>query len=538
MYQVAKMSEEPGKKEEWDYENGLRILYYPVLSSNTVVDSSPSYHRLVDMVEWMDEFCDFPHYWHVLWPKTWDEQEEDPELEDDPRYRYQYSGPIPQHNVENYDNVELLKMRYHVCQPTDMTMCTRELREAINIAEGDTYYDLFINDRPSITPMLNEQMRARKEGDKSLPPTIVQTQIIPRHKKGFGESTQLRTILALLEENTYMLYENNDQKRWMEDIARDYVRPTMIERMQEQAMVQPLGLNYRKIDEVTADVEKQDDPVLINYGSKLYGQRNYQEAWQIVDIMNASGRNIEMQVVTPSMSPWAGDTELEYNEGIDYFNVYEGLTKEEYLRQSAKAKMMIDASKETGFNLTLMEVVYMGALPVVREAGWSKYFYGEDYPFYFNGKKNGAKMAIHVYDNLEEYREEWIPKLRERFKEKFSFDSYIERILTEGSNIREDVTFDDDFFDIPKSYHERYEGNPVQKAVLKALRRVDNPFRMEEFDQEYKDVTENNVELVSPLDGRSPTAHVKYYWLLKKAGVVDLCEDADPLMDKSAIEGV
>lgn len=510
--------------EDWKYDNGLRILVYPVVASSSIMESSPTYHRLCDMIDWMDENVDFPHYFHVLWPK---------EGEDDKRYKYKFENTDARNRIHGYDNVELIPMKFHATQTTDMTMCTRELREVINMGEGQRYYDAIWNDRPGVAPSIMEQVAASRSQERSYPPIINETQIIPREEKSFDTYSQLRTILGIAGPSTFMLYEREDQKQLMENIMRKYLNGETIREIQKNSYGQPPGLNTKMLDEARADVEKQDDPILINYGSKVYSQRKYEEAWSIADTLFSSGANVRMQVISPHLSPWARDTELEYQKNIDYFDIYTSLSKQEYLRQAAKAKIMVDAMEEHyEFNLTLAEVAYMGALPIVKDANWSRHMYGEDYPFKFQNKEQGSKMILHVYNNLEEYREEWIPKLRERFRNKLSFSNYVEAKLNIWNKLREEVTFDGDFYDLP-AYHDRYEADSRDQGILKTLKRLPDEFTMEEFAEQYRDISENNVKLESPREGRKPIEHIRYYWAMKNSGIKDTCEDDRPTLDKS-----
>lgn len=523
--------DEVEKAEEWgNYQTGLRILMNPLFGSSSMLESSPSFHRLCDMVEWMQENCDFPHYWHVLWP-TYDD--------DEIRYRHKFANNDAMARIHNYDNVELIRSKFHATQMVDMNMCTRELRETINMGEGRRFYDVIWNDKPPATNTIMDNVGMSRSHDKVLPPIINEMQIVPRSGKSFSEYAKLRHILAQAGPSTHTLYERPAQKKLMSKVMKQYLKTTKVREIQKQSSSQPPGLNVERLDEVINEVETQTDPVLINYGSKIYEQRNYQEAWTIVDKVLASGANAEMQIVTPNMSPWARNTALEYSDNIEHFNVYQNLTKDEYLHQSGKAAIMVDAMEaHYEFNLTLAEVAYMGALPVVRNSNWSRHMYPDDYPFRYNDPEQGVKMLIYAINNIEELQEEWVPKFREHFRENLSFEKYVREKLRLWDELRQEHTLNEEFYDLPEygdhmANQERKGGGARDRAIIKCLKRMDDQFTMEDFADVYEEISSNDVKLLDPLDGRKPAEHVRYYWALKNNGVVDKCDGPDPLLDKT-----
>lgn len=521
------------RDEDWKFDNGLRILMNPLFGSSSMLESSPTYHRLCDMIDWMNENCDFPHYWHVFWP-TYDD--------DEMRYKHKFENNDAMARIHNYDNVELMRMKFHSTQMVDMNMCTRELRERINMGEGDTFYDVVWNDKPPSANAIMDNVGMARSDDKVLPPIVNEMQIVPRQEKSFGQYGQLRHVTAHAGPSTWTLYEREAQKKLMGKMMRQYLKLPIVKEIQEKSSAQPPGLNIDRLDSVIEEEETQTDPVLINYGSKIYEQRNYQEAWTIVDKAIASGANAEMQVVTPNMSPWARNTELAYSDNIEHFNVYQNLSKEEYLHQSAQAAIMVDSMGDHyEFNLTLAEVAYMGALPVVANSNWSQHMYPDDYPFRYNDKEQGRKMLLYLIKNIDEMQEEWVPKIREYMREELSFDQYVKEKLNIWNWLRENVTFDSDFYDLPQygdhNQNQKDKGGGARdRAIVDCLKRMDEQFTMQDFADVYRQISENDVELMNPLDGRKPAVHVRYYWALKRNGVVDLCTEDYPVMDKSECE--
>jgi hypothetical protein len=523
------MSSDTGDWEE-NFQNGLRILMNPLLGSSSMIESSPSYHRLCNMIDWLNRETEFPVYWHVLWPEYDD---------DDARYAHKFENTEAMARIHNYDNVELIRSKFHATQTVDMEMCTRELRETINMGEGQRFFDAIWNDKPPAANFIMDHIGMSRAKEEVLPPIINEMQIVPREDKSIGKYGQLRHVLGNAGPSTHTLYERDAQRQLMTKQMRKFMNGTAIQDIQERSSAQPPGLNTDRLDKVIeANKEgKQDDPVLIHYGSKIYSQRNYEEAWEIADTLLSSGANAEMQVITPHMSPWAQNSAGEYSDNIDHFNVYTSMTKQEMLEQAAKASIMVDSMGDHfEFNLTLAEVAYLGALPVVADSNWSRHMYPDDYPFRYNGKRNGMKMILYVYKNLEELQEEWIPKLREHFRENLSFERYVREKLRIWNQLREDVTFEGDFYDLP-NYQQRFEVDDSRgKAMVECLKGIENEFTMQEYADRYKHISDNDVELMNPLDGRKPIEHVRYYWALKNAGVTDLCNDDLPVMDKSTAE--
>jgi len=508
---------------QWSFDNGLRILHMPVLSASNMIEASPAFNWLRQATRWMDRYYDFPVYWHILWADT---------DQDEARYRYKWENLDEMAWIHNRDDMELIKIPFHATQSTDSGMCTREMREVLNMGEGERFYDVIWNQRPANTVELMGQVKSRREEDDVLPPIVNTAQIAPKTSKTFSHYDQLRLASGMLGPSTWNIYESEHQLMWTLDVLRKYFNGKTLQKFRERSSVVQPGIDIDYIDEVTGDVEPQDDPVIITFNGKVYTDRNVDEAWEIMDIAYSSPFNIELQVVTPGLGISARHTEVEFSSNTEHFNFYEALPKEGYLRQSAKAKIMVNSVIDTDFNQTLGEVVYAGALPVVRDGAWSRLMYGEDYPYRYNGKKNGAKMLLYVINNLDEIRAEWMPKLQERLRTQFHSARWMYEILDQWNRLREDVTWGDEWYDIPK-YSDRYTSGRREKAILKALHRCDDVFTMQDFRDEFKRISDNDTDILIPNDGRSPTPHVRYYWALKKAGVVDLCDGPNPRLDKS-----
>lgn len=511
--------------EHWNFDNGLRILFFPMISASNMIEAAPSYNRFKQLYRFCEEHYDFPLYWHIIWPRD--------DL-DDRRYRYRWVNEEEKEWFEGLDNVELIKTRMHATQATDLGMSSMKARETFNISEGERFFDVIWNQKAGVTPTIMDEVLPSRGGDNesAIPPIVNTLQMPPIPGKRFNDFGRLRFACGIVGPNVHTVWESQHEiERTMDELSK-YFNPTTRQRFREKASVMEPGIDVDYIDDVTEGVERETEPPLITFNGKIYNDRNYQEAWNIMDTAY-SYTDWDIQVITPGMSGSVASSELEYQNNIDHFDIYEALPKEDYLQQSAKASIMVNSVKWTDFNQTMGEVVYTGALPVVRRGGWSELLFGEDYPFLYEGEQHGKKMLLHVIKNFDEYYDEWMPKIQERIRTKFHSARYFKEILEHWNRLREENLWSDEWYDLPEHHDHYAEENRRKKAISKALDRVPSEFTMEDFRDRFKQISDTSIDVLAAHDGRSPTPHLRYYWALKKRGVVDKCDGPRPTLDKS-----
>jgi hypothetical protein len=121
---------------------------------------------------------------------------------------------------------------------------------------------------------------------------------------------------------------------------------------------------------------------------------------------------------------------------------------------------------------------------------------------------------------------------------RFHSARYFKEILEQWSRLREEVTWADEWYNMP-NYRARYEAeNRRKKAMLKALKRCDDVFTMKDFRDQFKKIADNNTDILAAYDGRAPAPHLRFYWCLKKYGIKDLCDGPEPTLDKSHLDKI
>lgn len=509
----------------WNFDTGLRVLFNPMISASNMIEASPSYNRFKQLYRWCEEHYDFPIYWHIIWPRD--------DIEDR-RYRYRWVNIDEKVWFEQLDNVELIETKMHATQATDLGMSSLKAREVFNISEGHRFYDVIWNQKAGVTPTIMDEILPSRGGNSedAVPPIVNTLQMPPVPGKRFNDFGRLRFATGVVGPNVHTVWESQHEiERTMDELGK-YFNATTRQRFRDKASVMEPGIDVDHIDEVVEDVERQTDPPIITFNGKIYNDRNYQEAWNIMDSAYTY-TDWDIQVITPGMSGTVAASELEYQNNIEHFDIYEELPKEDYLKQSARASIMVNSVKWTDFNQTMGEVVYTGALPVVRRGGWSELLFGEDYPFLYAGEQHGKKMLLHVIKNFDEYYEEWMPRIQKRIRENFHSARYFKEILEHFNRLREENLWASDWYDLPEVHEAFRTDNRRKKAIVTALKRCPQQFSMEDFRDKFKKISDTGIDVLAAHDGRSPTPHVRYYWAIKKAGVIDTCEDVMPTFDKS-----
>lgn len=377
----------------------MRICLFPVYSSR-FVPASPSINFVRALIVRAQEI-DPKTTFYVIAPSK-----------DDPAWEYgklDVLGGLPRTHV--------VYLPMYRNQFDDLSLITRDFWERFNERFGDLYFDVLINERPMLAPMLQKLAAFHLEGRSRVPVVINRAQIVVK-KEWFklGEFCELQEIVGMYSAPT--VFQSPHQLKMAVNVARKYLKPAQIEVIKKNAVVFPLGIDCTEVDAINGEERKvKNEEVTINYSHKIFLEQKFMESLTIMDSVLAGGRHVRVQVVTGSAE--SKFSMLKRARKFRHMEIHGRMDRPSFLRQMAKAHIFISNSWYEDFSATVVEQIYTGLIPVLVRADWSEYLVPDDYPFLFESMTDGQGMLRYVVDNYEEIRDEWVPRLQAHVLEHF-----------------------------------------------------------------------------------------------------------------------
>ena len=330
----------------------------------------------------------------------------------------------PEWNYEGFDSFKdmprthIFKTPMYRNQFDDLVLITRDLWEAINERFGTHYFDVILNEKPSLAPMLKKLSSFHVKSKSRIVPIVNRDQMIIQEKWfKTGQHEELLEVFGWLTAPT--IFQSEHQKEEAIDVARKYLKPIHLERLMNQSLVFPLGVDCDDIDRINGDMPypARGEETIINYSHKLFMEQKFLDSLKIMDSVFAGGRKVKLQIVT-------GSSEMKMSMIKDarqyrYMEIHGRSNRETFLRLSKQAHVFISNSYYEDFSATVVEQMYSGLIPVLLNKPWSRYLLPEGYPYLFNTPDEGNAMLRYVVDNYDEVAAEWRPKIIQKIRDEF-----------------------------------------------------------------------------------------------------------------------
>jgi hypothetical protein len=333
---------------------------------------------------------------------------------------------LPTGEAWNYDGFDSFKdvPRTHVFKTAmyrnqfdDLVLITRDLWEAINERFGSHYFDIILNEKPSLAPMLKKLSSFHVKSKSRVVPIVNRDQMIIQEKWfKTGQHEELLEVFGWLTAPTIFQSQHQAEEAW--EVARKYLKPIHIERLMNQSHVFPLGIDCDGVDAITGEIpHASDGEIIINYSHKLFMEQKFLDSLKIMDSVFAGGRKVKLQIVTGSsemkMSMIKGARQYKYME------IHGRSNREEFLKLAKRAHIFISNSYYEDFSATVVEQLQCGLIPVLLDKPWSRYLLPEGYPYLFKNPDEGNMMVRYVADNYEAVVAEWRDKIIAKVKDDF-----------------------------------------------------------------------------------------------------------------------
>lgn len=386
----------------------MRVVYLPVISARNV-QAAPSYNWFQALREhWLRQDPNVVFY--VLVPR----------LGEDTRWKEgaDWSGPRT-HVIE----VDMAEMQFD-----DLALVTRDVWERFNERFGDLYFDVILTERPQTVPMLRKLVQ-HPIVSKSRRPVIVCRDQITLNTEWFKIDPIEEMLQACGWVSAPTAFQSPHQAKLALRVAGKHLQPAHVQRMAEQTQVFPLGIDCDDVDAINGDLRTQKhEQITVNYSHKLFIEQKFLESLTIMDSTFAGGRDVRLQVVTGSS---AGKFHmLPRARRFAYMEIHGSQNRQQFLRQVARAHVMISNSYYEDFSATVAEQIYTGLIPVLADEDWSRYLVPDDYPYLFQNMTEGQAMMRYVVDNYEAVRDEWQQRLQEKVRAEFDLKAIVPEMIT------------------------------------------------------------------------------------------------------------
>jgi hypothetical protein len=373
----------------------VRIAYLPTISARNI-QAAPSYNWFVSFRR-SALLADPDIVFYVLVPK----------VEGRWKQGADWSGP----------RTHVVEIPAYESQFDELQLVTRDVWLMFNERFGSHYFDVFLHERPQLSPLLERLMSFHIQ-EKSRKPFIVARDqfTVDSTIQHCSATDELLETMGWASAAT--IFQSPHQKKRAMTIAGRHVQAHHLRNLADRSVVFPLGIDCENVDATNMAERSQKAPrVTISYSAKLFHANKFVESLEIMDSVFAGGRPVGLQVVTGSQASKL--SMVKRAQRFQYFDVYGQANRSTFLKQTARAHVLISNSPYEDFSATICEMLYTGLVPVLPAADWARYLLPSGYPFLFASKAEGNAMLRHVVDNYEGVSLKWVPQIQEKIREQF-----------------------------------------------------------------------------------------------------------------------
>jgi glycosyltransferase involved in cell wall biosynthesis len=400
----------------------MRTLIIPVISSRHLA-SAPSLNFIRSFIEQALVYDPQAVFYVVLPTQT-------------PEWQYEGFDAF-----QNTPRTHVIYTAMYRNQFDDLVLITRDLWDKINERFGSHYFDVILNEKPSLAPMLKKLSSFHVKSKSRVVPIVNRDQMIIQEKWfKTGQHEELLETFGWLTAPT--IFQSDHQAQEAYSVARKYLKPIHVERLMNQSIVFPLGIDCDDVDRHNGNVEHEPtDEIIINYSHKLFMEQKFIDSLKIMDSVFAGGRKVKLQIVT-------GSSEMKMKMIKDakpfrYMEIHGRSKRETFLQLAKRAHVFISNSYYEDFSATVVEQLYSGLIPVLLDKPWSRYLLPEGYPFLFKDPAEGNAMLRYVVDNYDDVAMQWrgkiVSKVRQEFDLKAVAVSMYQRLEQEWRQAKGDM---------------------------------------------------------------------------------------------------
>tara|TARA_B100000809_G_C15089256_1_gene512572 strand:+ start:304 stop:1758 length:1455 start_codon:yes stop_codon:yes gene_type:complete len=265
--------------------------------------------------------------------------------------------------------------------------------------DGENFIDIVISDKmPSmgyLKGFLSGLTGCVGGQSERLYVSLVQF-VLSKHLHGYVDEHILMAQSEGLIHSDLIFYQCDSQLDRLKREAMKYVAPSQL--------LSALGRSERAIpvadfDSLPKPSEKQAEPIIMNYAVGMNANYHIEELFNIMDGVYKGGRNVELQINTPSdVMIWeeVHDIPKKYSHARWTRN----LPYAEWIEQIQRGHLFMYDSEAGDVSATILTQQLLGQIGLFRSGRyWEKDYIFDGYPYVFSNNKQASVLIRHLVDN-------------------------------------------------------------------------------------------------------------------------------------------
>ena len=302
-----------------------------------------------------------------------------------------------------------------------------EVYYLFNSRSGMYPIDVVLNSKVSISPQIYRMLmdfRTTKYSDNYSMPLF---NVVDRE---FGR-VDTHSIIDDIEFSMRALSYSSFDTWFMTDFEKEiayesyikYLPHYLIDRLKSNSRVVSIVPSLDEIDEYMSGVEK-NKKFTIFWGGRLSGQKRLGVILETYKRVFESGIDVDIVITSP-----IGRTGKRLTENRKCFKecsaikYYPDCPREEFIKKLAASHLWMSASMNEGLSFAHIEMAYSSVVGIVPDRPWSRFIFGDDYPFMYRVGKDEVEEAYslikYIYENYDKCKEIGI-RTRESIRKRFS----------------------------------------------------------------------------------------------------------------------
>lgn len=209
---------------------------------------------------------------------------------------------------------------------------------------------------------------------------------------------------------------NSQYTRWMMDDAfRPYLRDEQMDELLARTKVLLFGLVGPELRDMPIAAGSGKPAIVWNHRFEQY--KGPDETAEAIRTLRAGGRDFEVI------------TTVAADQNVDTFPFDRALITpdhRQYLANIAIPAINTCNSRYETFNLSMLDSIALGHLPVVPNGMTFPELVPAGYPYLFDSRQEQVAMLASIIDTWPEAYERWSPILRQHAAERFALDPYVD----------------------------------------------------------------------------------------------------------------
>jgi len=198
-------------------------------------------------------------------------------------------------------------------------------------------------------------------------------------------------------------------------LARKVLSPASVNKVMEQTHVMPNGIG----DDVLAMTPRttpREGIVTVAYAGRMNSNKMHMKALEIADLAFKLGAPLKVVVISNSQQ---AKTFAKVTAEHPYIEVYHNVQKDQFLRRLEDIDIVVNASVDEGYTVTVAELLTAGKIVVLPNRPWAHALAGADYPFQYDTPLEAVNHVRWLAANLGHER---VRRLRAAMRARFADD--------------------------------------------------------------------------------------------------------------------